>query len=70
MSNVIFSKSSSWTGRYRVEAQGEGASWLNPHEWQGDRSYDSKNAAIARAENLLHRRGIDEVRVIDTEESL
>jgi hypothetical protein len=69
MSNVIFSRSLSWTGRYRVQAKGEGASWLDPHGWQDDRIYDSKHAAVARAENLLHKRGIDEVRVIDTKES-
>lgn len=66
MGKVIFEKSTIWDARYRVESRGEKVSWVRPYEWYLDREYSTVEAAISRAENLLHK-GAEEVRVIDIE---
>lgn len=57
---VIF-ESSAWGSRYRVEYQEPGG-W----RWESDRGYMKKTSAIARAEDLVQERGIDNTRVVDT----
>lgn len=64
---VIFEKTHyKWgAGRYRVETREVDGYWSS--SWSTDKYFDKKASAISRAESILGKRGIDEVRVIDTE---
>jgi len=63
---VIFERESDWMGRYRVETKTVEGYWES--SWVLDRTYETPESAISRAENLLYKRGIDYVRVVDTED--
>lgn len=61
---VVFEKREGWGGRYRVETKEVDGWWES--SWSIDKYFEKKSSAIARAENILGKRRVGEVRVVDT----